>query len=96
MKSIIDHFYNLELQANESNPPTVPSQKEDEIYEKLQALLTKGDFELFEKFVDVYGNRKAEECGYYYKKGFKTAMRLMMEACNDEDEIKEKKYEELF
>ena len=96
MKSIIDHFYNLELQANESNPPTVSSQKEDEIYEKLQALLTKEEFILFEKFVDVYGNRKAEECGYYYKKGFKTAMRLMMEACNDEDEIMEKKYEELF
>ena len=96
MKSIIDHFYNLELQANESNPPTVPSQREDEFYEKIQALLSQGEFELFEKFVDVYGNRLAEECGYYYKKGFKTAARLLMESCNDEDEIKEKKYEELF
>ena len=96
MKSIIEYFYCLDLQANESNPPTVSSQKEDELYEKLQALLTKEEFILFEKFVDVYGNRKAEECEYYYKKGFKTAMRLIMEACNDEDETKEKKYEDLF
>lgn len=96
MKSIIEYFYCLDLQANESNPPTVSSQKEDELYEMLQALLSKEEFQMFEKFVDVYGDRKAEECEYYYKKGFKTAMRLMMEACNDEDEIKEKKYENLF
>ena len=96
MKSIIEYFYSLDLQANESNPPTVSSQKEDDLYEKLQALLTKEEFILFEKFVDVYGNRKAEECEYYYKKGFKTATRLMMECCNDRDEIKEKKYEDLF
>ena len=89
MKSIIEHFYNLELMENENNPPTVPSQM-------LKALLKKEEFKMFEKFVDFYGDRKAEECEYYYKKGFKTAMRLMMEACNDEDEIKEKKYENLF
>ena len=93
MKSYIEHYYLLELAENESNPPTVPSQKEDELYEMLQAILDRKTFEIFEKFVDVYGNRKAEECEYYYKKGFKTAMRLIMEACNDEDEIKEKQYE---
>ena len=40
MKSIIEYFYCLDLQANESNPPTISSQKEDELYEKLQAILT--------------------------------------------------------
>ena len=37
----------------------------------------------------------AEECGYYFKKGFKIAIRLMMECCNDDD-IKENEYENLF
>ena len=39
---------------------------------------------MFEKFVDTYGNRMAEECGFYFKKGFKITIRLMME-CRDDD-----------
>ena len=46
-------------------------------------------------FIDTYGDRMAEECGYYFKKGFKMAIRLMMECCNDDD-IKENENENLF
>lgn len=95
MKSFLNYFYHLDLRQNECNPPTKSSEKEDNLYEKLQALLTKEEFELFEKFVDTYGNRMAEECGYYFKKGFKIAIRLMMECCNDDD-IKENEHENLF
>ena len=95
MKSFLNYFYHLDLRQNECNPPTKSSEKEDNLYETLQALLTKEEFELFEKFVDTYGNRMAEECGYYFKKGFKIAVRLMMECCNDDD-IKENEYENLF
>ena len=52
MKSIIEYFYCLDLQANESNPPTVSSQKEDELYEMLQALLTKEEFQI----VHIHGS----------------------------------------
>ena len=95
MKSFLNYFYHLDLHQNESNPPTRSSQKEDNLYEKLQNHLSKENFKLFEDFVDTYGDRIAEECGYYFKKGFKIAIRLMMECCNDDD-IKEKQYENLF
>ena len=95
MKSFLNYFYHLDLRQNECNPPTKSSEKEDNLYEKLQALLTKEEFKLFEDFIDTYGDRMAEECGYYFKKGFKIAIRLMMECCNDDD-IKENEYEKLF
>lgn len=95
MKSFLNYFYHLDLRQNECNPPTKSSEKEDNLYEKLQALLTKEEFKLFEDFVDTYGDRMAEECGYYFKKGFKMAIRLMMECCNDDD-IKESENENLF
>ena len=95
MKSFLNYFYHLDLRQNECNPPTKSSEKEDNLYEMLQALLTKEEFKLFEDFVDTYGDRMAEECGYYFKKGFKIAIRLMMECCNDDD-IKENEYENLF
>ena len=95
MKSFLNYFYHLDLRQNECNPPTKSSEKEDTLYETLQALLTKEEFEIFEKFVDTYGNRMAKESGYYFKKGFKIAIRLMRECCNDDD-IKENEYENLF
>ena len=95
MKSFLNYFYHLDLRQNECNPPTKSSEIEDNLYEKLQALLTKEEFKLFEDFVDTYGDRMAEECGYYFKKGFKMAIRLMMECCNDDD-IKENENENLF
>ena len=95
MKSFLNYFYHLDLRQNECNPPTKSSEKEDNLYEKLQALSTKEEFKLFEDFIDTYGDRMAEECGYYFKKGFKMAIRLMMECCNDDD-IKENENENLF
>ena len=89
MKSFLNYFYHLDLRQNECTPPTKSYEKEDNLYEKLQALLTKEEFKLFEDFIDTYGDRMAEECGYYFKKG------LMMECCNDDD-IKENENENLF
>ncbi len=95
MKSYLNYFYNLDLKENDCNPPTKSSKIEDELYEKLETLLTKEEFKVFEKFIDTYGDRMAEECNYYFKKGFKIAIRLIMECCNDDD-IKENEYENLF
>ena len=44
MKSFLNYFYHLDLRQNECNPPTKSSEKEDNLYEKLQALLTKEEF----------------------------------------------------
>ena len=95
MKSFLNYFYHLDLRHNECNPPTKSSEKEDNLYEKLQALLTKEEYKLFVDFIDTYGDRMAEECGYYFIKGFIMAIRLMMECCNDDD-IKENENENLF
>ena len=82
MKTLMNDYYIV----ISSNRPA------KQIVEHLNNLNLGVEFELFEKFVDTYSNRMAEECGYYFKKGFKIAIRLMMECCNDDD-IKENEYE---
>jgi predicted GTPase len=79
----------------ESISCTTRAPREGEMHGREYYFLTKEEFQLFEDFVDTYGNRMAEESGYYFKKGFKIAIRLMMECCNDDD-IKENPYENLF
>ena len=43
---------------------------------------------MFEAFVDEYGDRRSEECEIYFEKGFRFAIRLMIECLNNDD-IKE-------
>ena len=95
MKSYIRYLYNLDLKANECNPASTPSEQESMLYEKLQALLTKEEFKTFLAFVDLYDERMANECEFYFKKGFIMASRLITECFND-DNIKENENENLF
>ena len=66
MKNYIKYLYLLDLAANESNPVTHASEKEDRLYDSLQASLTKEQFSMFEAFLNEYGDRRSEECGIYF------------------------------
>lgn len=88
MKNYINYLYLLNLSANEGNPDTIISPKEDRLYDSLQESLTKEQFALFEAFVDEYGDRKAQECEIYFERGFRFATRLLLECFTDKD-IKE-------
>ena len=88
MKNYIQYLYLLDLMANENNPVTKASDKEDRLYDSLQDSLTKEQFSMFEAFVDEYGDRRSEECEIYFEKGFRFAIRLMIECLNNDD-IKE-------
>ena len=85
MKNYIQYHYLLDLMANESNPVTKASDKEDRLYDAIQGSLTKEQFSMFEAFLDEYGDRRSEECGIYFEKGFRFAMRLMIECLNNDD-----------
>ncbi len=88
MKNYIRYLYLLDLMANESNPVTKASEKEDRLYDSLQASLSKEQFSMFEAFVEEYGDRRCEECEIYFEKGFRFATRLLLECFTDKD-IKE-------
>ena len=88
MKSYIHYLYLLDLMANENNPITRSSEKEDQLYEDLIKRLSGEDFTLFKEFINEYGERNAAECELYFEKGFRFAMRLMIE-CFNNDDIKE-------
>lgn len=88
MKSYLHYLYLLDLMANESNPVTMASEKENRLYDALQDCLPKEQFSMFESFIDEYGERHGAECGICFEKGFRFAMRLMMECLNNDD-IKE-------
>ena len=47
MKNYINYLYLLDLAANESNPVTKASEKEDRLYDSLQESLTKEQFSMF-------------------------------------------------
>ena len=85
MKNYIQYLYLLDLMANESNPVTKASDKEDRLYDAIQGSLTKEQFSMFEAFLEEYGDRRSEECGIYFEKGFRFAMRLMIECLNNDD-----------
>ena len=85
MKNYIQYLYLLDLMANESNPVTKASDKENRLYDAIQGSLTKEQFSMFEAFLEEYGDRRSEECGIYFEKGFRFAMRLMIECLNNDD-----------
>ena len=85
MKNYIQYLYLLDLMANDSYPVTLASDKEDRLYDAIQGSLTKEQFSMFEAFLDEYGDRRSEECGIYFEKGFRFAMRLMIECLNNDD-----------
>ena len=83
MKSYLTLLYEMELHKNECNPPTVPSYKESTLYAELEKELPKEQFQKFLNFLELHETRLEHEFEIYYKKGFRYAMRLMLECFNE-------------
>ena len=83
MKSYLTHLYEMELHENECNPPTLPSYKEGTIYDELQKELPKEQFQKLNEFIELYEARLAQECEIYFKKGFRYAVRFILECFNE-------------
>ncbi len=93
MKSYISYLYELDLRANESKPPSTETQKESQLFSELQNSLSDKQYRKVEKLIDLISDRYADECEFYFKKGFRFALRMAMESFNEPEKIKENFYE---
>lgn len=93
MKSYISYLYELDLRANESNPPSKETYQENKLLLELQNELTDKQYRRVEKLIDLIGDRYADECEFYFKKGFRFALRMAMECFEEQEKIKENIYE---
>ena len=85
MKDYLTHLYEMDLHENETKPVTSASAKEDELYTKLEQTHPSEQFLTDIDFTEEYGNRMAQECEIYFKKGFRYAVRLILECFNEND-----------
>ena len=85
MKSYITYLYEMDLHQNESNPPIKHSYLENMLYDELKDILTKGQFSKLDELINAMIDRYSTECEIYFKKGFRFAMRLVLESFNEQD-----------
>ena len=85
MKDYLTHLYEMDLHENETKPVTSASAKEDELYMKLEQTLPSEQFLTVMEFTEEYANRMAQECEICFKKGFRYAVRLILECFNEND-----------
>ena len=83
MKSYLTHLYEADIRENEDNPITQSSKREDELYENLRETLTKEQFSMLAELMELYIDRLDVECEVYFKKGFRYAVRFMLECFNE-------------
>lgn len=86
MKSYITYLYEMDLHENECNPPVKHSYEENVLYNELKASLNEEQFHKMDKLINVITERYSTECEIYFKKGFRFAMRLVLECFNEKDE----------
>lgn len=83
MKSYLTYLYEMDLHENECTPTTTASVKEDELYTELEKCLPPEKFQIVIDFIEEYDNRISNECEIYFKKGFRYAVRLILECFNE-------------
>ena len=83
MKDYLNFLYETDIRVNEDNPITTPSVREDELYETLQAILKKEEFSKVVELMEIYSDRLDKECEVYFKKGFRYAVRFILECFNE-------------
>ena len=84
--SYISYLYDLDVKENECSPTTKPSIKENQLYEELQQMLCKSQFQKVMDLLDEYGERMAQKCEFYFKKGFRYGMNFVIESFNEPNE----------
>lgn len=80
MKSIIRELYYGNIYAKDIALPEKKRKKELALYERLKATLSKEGDELFEKFIEVTEDHRAELILMVYKRGVSTGIMLAAEA----------------
>ena len=83
MKDFLTLLYEMDLHANECNPPTTPSPQESTLYDTLINELPKEQQQKFIDFLECHEARTDQECEIYFKKGFRYAVRFILECFNE-------------
>ena len=83
MKDYLNFLYETDIRVNEDNPITTPSVREDNLYEELSKSLPKEEFSKLVELMEIYSDRLDKECEVYFKKGFRYAVRFMLECFNE-------------
>lgn len=83
MKDFLTLLYEMDLHANECNPITTPSVREDNLYEELSKSLPQEEFSKLVELMEIYSDRLDKECEVYFKKGFRYAVRFILECFNE-------------
>ena len=83
MKKFLTLLYEMDLQANQCNPITTPSEQENMLYDSLLDKLNQEQQQKFMDFFDQHKIRIEHECEIYFKKGFRYAVRFILECFNE-------------
>jgi len=83
MKDFLTLLYEMDLHANECNPPTTPTLQESTLYDTLINELPKEQRQKFIDFLECHEARTDQECEIYFKKGFRYALRFIIECFNE-------------
>ena len=83
MKKFLTLLYEMDLQANQGTPLTAPSDQENILYDSLLAELNREQQLKFIDFFDQHKIRIEHECEIYFKKGFRYAVRFILECFNE-------------
>ena len=83
MKDFLTLLYEMDLHSNECNPPTTPSPQESTLYDTLINELPKEQQQKFIDFLEIHETRIDQECEIYFKKGFRYAVRFILECFNE-------------
>ena len=83
MKDYLNFLYETDIRVNEDNPITTPSVREDNLYEELSKSLPQEEFSKLVELMEIYSDRLDKECEVYFKKGFRYAVRFILECFNE-------------
>ena len=83
MKNYLTFLYETDIRENEDNPITTPSVREDNLYEELSKSLPQEEFSKLVELMEIYSDRLDKECEVYFKKGFRYAVRFILECFNE-------------
>lgn len=90
MKSYISYLYEMDLHEHECDPPVKHSQEENALYAELETMLNEKQFAKVDELINAMIERYSAECEIYFKKGFRFAMRLVLECFHENDNEGEK------
>ena len=83
MTDYLNFLYETDIRVNEDNPITTPSVREDNLYEELSKSLPQEEFSKLVELMELYSYRLDKECEIYFKKGFRYAVRFILECFNE-------------